>query len=171
VPSTRTINTKPLSADITLSASDVSAVPTTRTINAKPLSTDITLSPADIGAATAAQGTLAASAVQPGQLTTGTKKIAGVAYFAVSSRSFPALVRPPEATRGRFVIRNVGANNVNVVVANHVNANYNSPGWTGAISVPAGKELVADASSSDLFIGPDADGTLIKVKVFSEVSY
>ena len=52
VPTTRTINSKPLSANITLSASDVSAVPTTRTINSKPLSADITLSASDVGATT-----------------------------------------------------------------------------------------------------------------------
>lgn len=108
----------------------------------------------------------------PAGTSSGTQKvIAGLTYFAVSSRSFPALVRPPEQSRGRFVIRNVGTNNVNVVVANRVTANYNSPGWTGAISVAAGKELVADGSASDLFIGPDADGTLIKVKVYAEVNY
>ncbi len=147
-----------------------SAVPATRTVAGHPLSSDVTITPGDIGAATAAQGTLATTAVQPGQIISSGKKIAGLTYFAVSSRSFPALVRPPEPGRGRLVIRNVGTNNVNVVVANRTVANYNSPGWTGAISVTAGKELIADSSSSDLFIGPDADGTLIKVKVYAEVN-
>lgn len=50
VPSTRTVNNKALSGDITLSASDVSAVPTTRKVNNKALSADITLSASDIGA-------------------------------------------------------------------------------------------------------------------------
>lgn len=43
VPITRTINGKPLSGSVTLSASDVGAVPTNRTINGKSLSGDITL--------------------------------------------------------------------------------------------------------------------------------
>ena len=50
VPTTRTVNSKALSANITLSASDVSAVPTTRTVNGKALSTNITLSASDVSA-------------------------------------------------------------------------------------------------------------------------
>ena len=50
VPTTRTVNSKALSADVTLDASDVGAVPTTRTVNSKALSTDISLTPADVGA-------------------------------------------------------------------------------------------------------------------------
>ena len=50
VPTTRKINSKPLSSDITLSASDVNAVPTTRKINGKALSADITLNASDVGA-------------------------------------------------------------------------------------------------------------------------
>ncbi|WP_272675068.1 MULTISPECIES: phage tail protein [unclassified Providencia] len=82
VPSTRKVNNKPLSADITLSASDVNAytktetdtkvadakkagtdantnangrVPNTRKVNNKPLSADITLSAGDVGAYTKAE--------------------------------------------------------------------------------------------------------------------
>ena len=51
VPSTRTVNSKALSSDITLNYSDVGAVPTTRTINSKSLSSDISLSASDVGAA------------------------------------------------------------------------------------------------------------------------
>ena len=62
VPTTRTINNKALSANITLSAADVGAsasththsnyVPTTRTINSKALSSNISLTASDVGAAT-----------------------------------------------------------------------------------------------------------------------
>ncbi|WP_109397498.1 phage tail protein [Proteus faecis] len=85
VPSTRKVNNKPLSADITLTAGDVGAatpaqvneaknaasnaqtaannannnangrVPSTRKVNNKPLSADITLTAGDVGAATPAQ--------------------------------------------------------------------------------------------------------------------
>lgn len=48
VPNTRTINSKPLSSDISLTYTDVNAVPTTRTVNGKPLSQNLTA--ADIGA-------------------------------------------------------------------------------------------------------------------------
>lgn len=50
VPTSRTINNKALSADISLNASDVDAVPTTRTVNNKALSEDISLSASDVGA-------------------------------------------------------------------------------------------------------------------------
>ena len=50
VPTSRTINNKALSSNITLTASDVSAVPTTRTVNNKALSSNITLTAADVGA-------------------------------------------------------------------------------------------------------------------------
>ena len=48
VQTTRTVNSKALSSDITLSASDVGAVPTSRTVNTKALSSDVTLNGGDI---------------------------------------------------------------------------------------------------------------------------
>ena len=45
-------------------------VPLTRTVNSKALSSDITLNASDVGAATAAQGAKADTAVQPGDLAT-----------------------------------------------------------------------------------------------------
>ena len=63
VPTTRKVNNKALSADITLDASDVSAVPTSRKINNKALTSDITLTAADVNAASAPDtGTIALSA-------------------------------------------------------------------------------------------------------------
>ena len=50
VPSTRTVNSKALSSDVTLNYSDVGAVPSTRTVNSKVLSSDITLDYSDVGA-------------------------------------------------------------------------------------------------------------------------
>ncbi len=56
-------------SDVTgLTASLAGLVPTSRTINGHDLSANLTLSAADVGAATAAQGALADSAVQPGDL-------------------------------------------------------------------------------------------------------
>ena len=57
VPTTRTVNKKALSADITLSATDLGAVPTTRKVNGKALSGDITLSATDVNALSASAGT------------------------------------------------------------------------------------------------------------------
>ena len=51
VPTTRTVNSKALSSNISLTASDVGAVPTTRTVNSKALSSDITISQTDVGGA------------------------------------------------------------------------------------------------------------------------
>ena len=50
VPTTRKVNNKALSSDISLSASDVGAVPTTRKVNNKALSSDISLTASDVGA-------------------------------------------------------------------------------------------------------------------------
>lgn len=49
VPTSRTVNNKALSSNISLSAMDVGAVPTSRTINNKPLSSNVTLTTNDIG--------------------------------------------------------------------------------------------------------------------------
>lgn len=50
VPLGRTINGKPLSGNVTLSAADVGAVPTSRTVNGKPLTDDITIAALEINA-------------------------------------------------------------------------------------------------------------------------
>lgn len=50
VPVGRTVNGKPLNADITLGAGDVGAVPTTTTVNGKSLSGNISLTADDVGA-------------------------------------------------------------------------------------------------------------------------
>ena len=55
VPTSRTVNGKPLSSDVSLSAGDVGAVPTSRMVNGKPLSSDISLTAGDVGAATPEQ--------------------------------------------------------------------------------------------------------------------
>lgn len=75
VPGTRTVNGKPLSADVTLNAADVGAVPTSRKVNNKALSADISLTASDVGAAPAyTYGTT--------DLTAGTSELAtGTLYF------------------------------------------------------------------------------------------
>jgi hypothetical protein len=50
VQPTRTVNGHALSADVTVTAADVSAVPTSRTVNGKALSANITLDATDVGA-------------------------------------------------------------------------------------------------------------------------
>ena len=58
VPTTRTVNGKALSDNISLTAGDVGAVPTSRKVNNKPLSSDVTLTAADVGAGTPATSTI-----------------------------------------------------------------------------------------------------------------
>lgn len=65
VPNTRKVNNKALTADITLSASDVSAVPTTRKVNNKALGADITLNASDVGAAASTHTHAAADLTVP----------------------------------------------------------------------------------------------------------
>lgn len=57
VPTTRTVNGKALSDNISLTADDVGAVPTSRKVNNKPLSSDVTLTAADVGAGAPATST------------------------------------------------------------------------------------------------------------------
>ena len=70
VPTSRTVNSKALSSNITLSAADVNAVPTSRTVNGKPLSSNITLSASDVEALSTSGGTLSGNLT--GQYLTGT---------------------------------------------------------------------------------------------------
>ena len=70
VPTSRTVNSKALSSNITLSAADVNAVPTSRTVNGKPLSSNITLSASDVGALSTSGGTLTGNLT--GKYLTGT---------------------------------------------------------------------------------------------------
>ena len=51
VPTSRTVNGKALTGNISLAASDVGAVPTSRTVNGKSLNSNISLSASDVGAA------------------------------------------------------------------------------------------------------------------------
>lgn len=66
VPTTRKINNKALSADVTLAAGDVGAVPTSRTVNGKALSSNISLTASDVGAYTKEESAEAAeNAIEP----------------------------------------------------------------------------------------------------------
>lgn len=70
VPTSRTVNSKALNANITLGASDVGAVPTSRTVNGKALSSNITLSASDVSALPISGGTLTGNLT--GKYITGT---------------------------------------------------------------------------------------------------
>lgn len=82
VPTSRTINGKALTGNITLTATDISAVPTSRTINGKALTVNISLTADDVGAvpttrkvngkALSADVVLTATDIGAGRLLTGT---------------------------------------------------------------------------------------------------
>lgn len=82
VPNTRTVNSKALSEDISLTAADVGAVPTGRTVNGKALSADISLTATDVGAA-AASHNQAASTITAG--TFAGQVVAGSSYQSYST--------------------------------------------------------------------------------------
>lgn len=89
VPTTRKINNKALSADVTLAAGDVGAVPTSRTVNGKALSSNIILTASDVGArpsswtpSAADVGAAPAYTYGTTDLTAGTSELAtGTLYF------------------------------------------------------------------------------------------
>lgn len=83
VPTTRTINSKVLSRNVTLSASDVGAVPITRTVNSKALSSNITLSAADVGAPTYENGTWSPSMGFWDTSYDGTYTVSDAYYFKI----------------------------------------------------------------------------------------
>ena len=98
VPPTRTVNSKALSADISLTAADVGAVPPTRTVNGKALSADITLAASDVGAATATQGGKADSAVQPQELSAAIQGARNMPYGERWMTNTAALTKDTEVT-------------------------------------------------------------------------
>ena len=98
VPPTRTVNGKALSADISLTATDVGAVPPTRTVNGKALSADISLTAADVGAATAAQGDKADSAVQSQELSAAIQGARNMPYGERWMTNTASLTKDTEVT-------------------------------------------------------------------------
>ena len=98
VPPTRTVNGKALSADISLTATDVGAVPPTRTVNGKALSADISLTAADVGAATAAQGDKADSAVQSQELSAAIQGVRNMPYGERWMTNTASLTKDTEVT-------------------------------------------------------------------------
>lgn len=117
VPTTRKINSKPLSSDITLSASDVNAVPTTRKINGKALSADITLSATDVNA-------LPSSTTIPSK----TSQLTNDSGFITSSDI-------PQLSRASVSIANDNTSTINIPIT-IVDPNYLTVYQNGLILTP-----------------------------------
>lgn len=130
VPTTRTVNSKALSADITLSASDVSAVPTTRTVNSKALSADITLSASDVSAVPTTR-TVAGHALSS-DVTIAVGDVSGAAPLAS-----PALTGTPTAPTAT-----AGTNNTQVATTAYVDTAVAAGGGGGG----------STTSYSDIFL-------------------
>lgn len=97
VPTTRTVNGKALSSNITLSASDVSAVPTSRTINGTALSNDITTR------LKFTNKTVSTSAWTSDSTYTGYTKKAVISCSNVTSSMIPEVIfNPADASSGNF---------------------------------------------------------------------
>ena len=69
VPTTRTVNGKALSTNVSLTAADVGAVPTTRKVNGKALNADISLTATDVSALSTSGGTVSGNVNITGNLT------------------------------------------------------------------------------------------------------
>lgn len=116
-------------------------VPLTRTINSKALSSDITLSASDVGAATAAQGTKADTAVQPGDLAT-----------VATSGSYNDLLNKPTIPSLSDAIKSY-----QVTIA--------TTDWSGNTCT---KNVTGVTSTSDVFVAPAP--TLANIKAYSEAN-
>lgn len=147
----------------------IGAVPSSRTIAGHPLTADVVITPADIGAATAAQGALATTAVQQTQLTTLSKRIAANSLIITTTRTYCGKFIPPESTRARLIVRNVGANPITFQFGSSLLAEFNAPSFSGAPIIAVGQELVVDGSVYGASVAPGADGTEIRALIYREV--
>lgn len=90
VPATTTVNGKPLSGNITLTAADVGAVPAGRKVNGKPLRDDVSLTAPDVGAVPASEkGAVNGVATLDGSGKVPTGQLPSLCPFA-AGRSAPA---------------------------------------------------------------------------------
>lgn len=71
VPTSLTVNSKPLTGNIVLTPADIGSPPTSLTINNKPLTANVSLSPADIGALSTSGGAVAGAVTVSGTITPG----------------------------------------------------------------------------------------------------
>jgi hypothetical protein len=131
VPTTRKVNNKALSSNITLSAADVSAVPTTRTVNGKALSANITLSAADVGAD--ASGAAATALTDAKSYTDN--KVAGIvnsAPEALDTLNELAAALGDDANFATTVANQIGSKANSADLTTHVNNKSNPHGVTTA---------------------------------------
>jgi len=143
------------------------AVQGARTVAGHPLTADVVLTPADIGAATAAQGTVAASAVQPGQIIAANRRVSGGNTMIFASRTFMNIALPPEITRSLLIVRNVGVNPMDALVFSTPLMNYNGTPWTGYATIQPGEEWVGTATGQ-LQLAPATDGIEIRALIWTE---
>ena len=126
VPTSRTVNGKALSSNITLSASDVGAVPTSRTVNGKALSGNITLSAADVGAVAKTGDTMTgvlthsntsdvvkATGITQGSPPSGSNYWGPGHYIRDNDNNLIGAFRPFYYTDGRLGVALVNTRNVN----------------------------------------------------------
>ena len=106
VPITRTINSKALSANISLTASDVGAVPTTRTVNSKALSANISLTASDVGALATTGGTLTGGLTGTTATFSNTVTITRTTDASGTSDNKPALIVGGTSTQQHIEIDN-----------------------------------------------------------------
>ena len=145
----------------------IAAVPSTRTIAGRPLSADVVLTAADVGAATAAQGALAVSALQSGQMIATNRRVSGANMMIFSSRTFTGIALPPEITRSLLIVRNVGVNPMDALIFSTPYMNYNGTPWSGFATIQPGEEWVG-AATGQLQLAPASDGVEIRALIWTE---
>lgn len=147
VPTTRTVNSKALSSNITLGASDVGAVPTTRTVNGKALSSNISLNAADVSAVPTTR-TVNSKALSS-NITLGYSDVGA----AASSHTHSAYVPTSRTVNGKALSENISltAANVGAASSSHTHGDITNLGQpTSQVSIANGDKLmIADASDNN----------------------
>lgn len=173
VPTSRTINNKALSSNITLSASDVSAVPTTRKINNKALSANITLSASDVGAATSDHGHTGYAAVVGANEFNGEQKFANAEYCATLDDTANGVGCAIKATRGLF--NEMLVDNIFMTASTSQLPIYSYSGTAGGSMSNIVKVAYIDTSGNAVFngsvSGSNLKDTVVERGVAGRLSY
>lgn len=95
--------------------------------------------------------------------------VSASSVIIANSRTWCGKFLPPEPTRGRIIVRNIGSNPISFQFGTSLTAEFNAPSWTGATLLNAGQEAVIDGSVYGAAVAPGADGTEIRALIYREV--
>ena len=160
VPTSRTVNGKALSGNISLGASDVGAVPTSRTVNSKALSGDITLSGADVAVTGYAKAETAAAIATTDTVNAALGKLEKALDGKQASGSY---VPTSRTVNGKALSGNIslGASDVGAVAA----AQGSSAANKAVITNSSGNVTTAKIAGSAVTSAKIADGTIVNADI------